>query len=240
MLEEAGHKVTALDLAASGRNQEQLQDLPTIDDYHKPLFSFMEALSPGEKVILVGHSMGGYAVSSAMGRYPEKIDFGVFVSAHMLGPDLSIDKYAERFSPGPDFYLDSEQKTINVSGGTQTVILFGNEFLEKKIYQNSPHEDLILATLLARPTKFFNDDESKKQLLVSKERYGSLGRAYIIGGSDESLPIDCAKVDGKTESTPFGHGNERADHMVMISKPQELCANLLEIIMKFDKTCSNL
>lgn len=96
LLEEAGHKVTALDLAASGRNQEQLQDLPTIDDYHKPLFSFMEALSPGEKVILVGHSMGGYAVSSAMERYPEKIDFGVFVSAYMLGPDLSIDKYAER------------------------------------------------------------------------------------------------------------------------------------------------
>nr|XP_027065741.1 polyneuridine-aldehyde esterase-like [Coffea arabica] len=96
LLEEAGHKVTALDLAASGRNQERIREVLTIDDYHKPLFSFMDALSPEEKVILVGHSMGGYAVSSAMERYPEKIDFAVFVSAHMLGPDLPLDKLDER------------------------------------------------------------------------------------------------------------------------------------------------
>nr|XP_027071633.1 polyneuridine-aldehyde esterase-like [Coffea arabica] len=185
LLEEAGHKVTALDLAASGRNQERIQDVLTIDDYHKPLFSFMDALSPEEKVILVGHSMGGYAVSSAMERYPEKIDFAVFVSAHMLGPELPLDKLDEW--------------------------------------------DLKLATLLVRPTKFFTDQESNQQLRVTEEKYGSVRRAYFIGGSDVAMPADVQRWMVENNPPDVAKEIKEADHMVMISKAQELCTNLLEI-----------
>lgn len=50
----------------------------------------MAALPPDERVILVGHSLGGLAVSQAMERFPSKISVAVFVTALMPGPNLNI------------------------------------------------------------------------------------------------------------------------------------------------------
>ncbi|KAI5665883.1 hypothetical protein M9H77_15736 [Catharanthus roseus] len=49
LLESDGHKVTALDLCASGQNQVPLDKLHTIDDYHQPLYSYLESLRSDEK-----------------------------------------------------------------------------------------------------------------------------------------------------------------------------------------------
>ena len=51
---------------------------------------FMASLPPEEKVILVGHSMGGNCIALAMERFPEKISAAVFAAALMPGPDLSF------------------------------------------------------------------------------------------------------------------------------------------------------
>ncbi|CAI9098949.1 OLC1v1035688C2 [Oldenlandia corymbosa var. corymbosa] len=232
LLEKYGHKVTAVDLAASGRNvEDRLQDLQTIDDYHKPLYKFFEGLPDDDdedKVILVGHSLGCYAVSSAMERFQEKIGWGVFVSGIMLGPHLTMDDFPPNKVLGPDYYMDSELKTIEVNGRIQTHMTSGKKFLAANYYQNSPPEDLELASLLVRPAKFFMDDESKKQLLVSKEKYGSVRRAFIIGHAledraetqrwnvEKNLPDAVWEIEG-------------ADHMIMMSKPQELCDILVDI-----------
>ncbi|CAI9098946.1 OLC1v1035685C1 [Oldenlandia corymbosa var. corymbosa] len=232
LLEKHGHKVTAVDLAASGRNVDRrLQDLRSIDDYHQPLYSFLEGLPDGEedKVILVGHSMGGYAVSSAMERFPEKIGWAVFVSAFMLGPNLTMDQLAPKFA-GPDFYMDTEVKTVEANGETQAHVIFGPKFLAAKLYQNSPPEDLQLAYLLARPTRFFGDDESKEQLLATTEKYGSVRRAFIVGGADEAVLVDVQRFMIERNPPNIAKEIEGADHMVMMSKTQELCSILLEII----------
>ena len=49
----------------------------------------MEALPFHERVILVGHSYGGYAISQAMEYFPGKISVVVFANAYMLGPTLN-------------------------------------------------------------------------------------------------------------------------------------------------------
>uniref|UniRef100_A0A3Q7I2V1 AB hydrolase-1 domain-containing protein n=1 Tax=Solanum lycopersicum TaxID=4081 RepID=A0A3Q7I2V1_SOLLC len=49
LLEDAGQKVTALDLAASGIDLRKLEQLNTLH----------ESLPREEKVILVGHNLGG-------------------------------------------------------------------------------------------------------------------------------------------------------------------------------------
>ena len=91
LLEQAGHKVAAVDLAYSGRNQVPLEFVHTFDEYHKPLFKYLESLSPKEKVVLVGHSYGGYGVSSGLERFPEKVLGGVFASAFMVGPNFTLE-----------------------------------------------------------------------------------------------------------------------------------------------------
>ena len=70
LLKSSGHNVTTLDLGASGINPLQANDLQSSYDYFKPLRDFMEALPFHERVILVGHSYGGYAISQAMENFP--------------------------------------------------------------------------------------------------------------------------------------------------------------------------
>ena len=89
LLKSSGHIVTALDLGASGINPLLANDLQSSSDYFKPLRDFMEALPFHERVILVGHSFGGYAISQAMENFPSKISVAVFATAVMPGPTLN-------------------------------------------------------------------------------------------------------------------------------------------------------
>ena len=89
-LKSTGHRVMALDLAASGINPKQVHEIDSLSDYVEPLMDFMASLPPEEKVILVGHSLGGNCIALAMERFPEKIFAAVFATAFMPGPDLSF------------------------------------------------------------------------------------------------------------------------------------------------------
>ncbi|XP_031383203.1 salicylic acid-binding protein 2-like [Punica granatum] len=80
----------ALDLAASGVDQRQASSLKSISDYFQPLMELMASLNSSQRVLLVGQSMGGLAISQAMERFPRKISVAVFVTATMPGPSLSV------------------------------------------------------------------------------------------------------------------------------------------------------
>jgi len=87
-LKSYGHNVTAIDLAASGINPVRVNEVRTISDYSKPLIDFMESIPSTAKVILVGHSLGGLAISQAMELFPQKVSLAIFVSAVMPGPSF--------------------------------------------------------------------------------------------------------------------------------------------------------
>ena len=82
-LGSAGHRVTALDPAASGINTKAIQDVHTVYEYTEPLLDFLASLPPNEKVVLVGHSLGGLNLALAMDKYPEKVAVGVFMATFM-------------------------------------------------------------------------------------------------------------------------------------------------------------
>ncbi|PKI50234.1 hypothetical protein CRG98_029307 [Punica granatum] len=90
LLRSSGHEVMALDLAASGVDQRQASSLKSISDYFQPLMELMASLNSSQRVLLVGQSMGGLAISQAMERFPRKISVAVFVTATMPGPSLSV------------------------------------------------------------------------------------------------------------------------------------------------------
>ncbi|KAI5665887.1 hypothetical protein M9H77_15740 [Catharanthus roseus] len=236
LLESGGHKVTALDLGASGRNEVPLDDLKTIDDYHKPLYSYLESLPSDEKVILVGHSMGGYAVSSAMERYPNKISLAVFAAAFMIGPNLTLSQITTRLGVEADAYGygDSTYTTSNSSGnGVPETILFGPKYMIAKLYNMSPREDYVLANLSTRFAKFFNDDESIRQRIVTKEKYGKVRRAYIVSGEDKGLRTDIQKWMVANNPPDEVKEINGADHMLMFSKPHQLSSILEQLAKKY-------
>ncbi|TYH37264.1 hypothetical protein ES332_D12G028100v1 [Gossypium tomentosum] len=97
LLKSGGHNVTALDLGGSGVDPQQVNTLRSISDYIKPLREFMASLPDEEKVVLVGHSLGGLAISQAMEMFPEKVAVAVFVTASMPGPTLNVSILIQKF-----------------------------------------------------------------------------------------------------------------------------------------------
>ncbi|PHU10517.1 hypothetical protein BC332_22377, partial [Capsicum chinense] len=89
LMRSSGHNVTAIDLGASGINPKPVLEIPRLSDYLSPLMEFMASLPEDQKVVLVGHSLGGFAISKAMESFPEKISVAVFFAALMPGPALS-------------------------------------------------------------------------------------------------------------------------------------------------------
>ncbi|XP_059623862.1 methylesterase 10-like [Cornus florida] len=83
LLKSVGHRVTALDLAASGVDPRRPDEIASLFEYVQPLMDFMASLPHGERVVLVGHSYGGFCISLAMESFPEKISVAIFIAAFM-------------------------------------------------------------------------------------------------------------------------------------------------------------
>ncbi|KAH9623423.1 hypothetical protein KSS87_007824 [Heliosperma pusillum] len=96
LLQNAGHRVTALDMAACGINPTRIDEVQTLRDYCQPLIQFIASLPDDEKIILVGHSLGGLNLSTVMEMFPEKIEIAVFLAAfmpdHQHTPSFIFDK----------------------------------------------------------------------------------------------------------------------------------------------------
>ncbi|XP_039155685.1 probable esterase PIR7A [Eucalyptus grandis] len=227
-LKSSGHKVTALDMAASGIHPKQAQELNSMVEYVEPLFEFLEGLPEEEKVILVGHSMGGLVLSMAMERFPEKVDVAVFAAAFMPGPELTFHSIQEHDR------RDSARASNDGHAQPPTFMSFGYDLLSSKLYQLSPPEDLTLASYLVRPSRLFpNQAKMMEEVAVTKGKYGIVRRVYIVCDQDliitEGLQRWMAEMNPPDEVKVISG----ADHMVMFSKPLELHDALKEIAERY-------
>ncbi|XP_055806289.1 salicylic acid-binding protein 2-like [Solanum dulcamara] len=235
LLEAAGHKVTTFDLAASGIDLRKIEELHTLRDYTLPLMVLMESLPQEEKVILLGHSLGGMNLGFAMEKYPQKIYVAVFLAAFM--PDslhmssYVLDHYYER-TPKEN-WLDTQFLPYGSREEPLTFMTFGPKYLANKLYQLCSPEDLALALSLVRPSSLFREDLSKAKYFTD-EGYGSVKRVYIECTEDKGIPEEFRRwqIDniGVTEVKEI----QGADHMSMLSMPKQLCATLLEIAHKYN------
>ncbi|KAL5821566.1 hypothetical protein ACOSQ3_023448 [Xanthoceras sorbifolium] len=232
LLKTAGHRVTALDMAASGTHPSQVHEIPSISEYIEPLMEFMGSLPPEERVILVGHSMGGYGISAAMERFPERVSAAVFCTAFMPGPDLSFSTLTAEFNRRLDSFMDSVFTFDNGPKNKPTSVLLGPDFMLSKLYQLSPPEDLTLAVLLARPHPSFGDESMVDETLqLTEERYGSVHRAYIVCDQDNVITEDLQRWMIEKNPTDEVKLISGSDHMPMFSKTKQLCSCLQEIAL---------
>uniref|UniRef100_UPI0038D25B29 Seventy-one-substitution variants of hydroxynitrile lyase n=1 Tax=Hevea brasiliensis TaxID=3981 RepID=UPI0038D25B29 len=230
LLEALGHKVTALDLAASGVDPRQIEELGTLDEYTEPLLTFLEALPPGEKVILVGHSLGGMNLGIAADKYCEKIAAAVFLAAFM--PDTEhcssfvLEQYNER-TPAEN-WLDTQFLTYTKDGKEITSMFFGPKFLAHKLYQLCGPEDLELASMLVRPSSLMMEILAKRPFFT-KEGYGSIKKIYIVCTEDKGIPEEFQRWQIENYKPDKVYKVEGADHMAMLCKTKELAEILQEV-----------
>ncbi|CAN6459970.1 unnamed protein product [Victoria cruziana] len=184
LLRKAGHKVSVLDLKASGIHPAMPDEVVSVAEYSQPLLNLLDSIPADEKVVLVGHSFGGLCIALAAEKFPAKVSVAVFLSAFMPHPSV----------PPSDIL----------------------------------HSDYTLAMSLVRASPLYRDDQSRCDF-VSEVNYGRTKRVYVVCKEDLAIKesfqhrmIERSPVDKVVEI-------EGADHMVMLSKPLELCHHLLHI-----------
>ncbi|KAK3412220.1 salicylic acid-binding protein 2 [Eucalyptus grandis] len=233
-LESAGHRVTALDLAASGTNTKSIHDVQTFHEYTEPLLEFLASLGAQERVILVGHSLGGLNSALAADSFPKKISVTVFLAALMPDtahrPSYVLEEHFARSPEGA--WLDTQFVPIGTPDKPLTSMSFGPDFLSSKLYQLSPVKDLELGKILTRPGSLFVEDLSTASNFT-REGYGSTMRVYVVCRQDLGMPLEFQQWMIANGGAHHVLELDGADHMAMLSKPQELCDCLLEIGAKY-------
>ncbi|XP_057541724.1 salicylic acid-binding protein 2-like isoform X1 [Amaranthus tricolor] len=234
LLKAAGHRVTAVDMAASGIELKKIHDLQTMRDYSEPLIQFMRSVPDDEKVILVGHSLGGFNIAVAMEMFPHKIEVAVFLAAFMPDsrhtPSFIFEKFMARIQGQEDFWLDTEFKEGDGDPKeTPTTMLFGLKFLSK-LYHLSPLEDLELGISLIRPSSLFLHDLCKPETKLSDEKYGSVRRVYVVCEEDQAISQAFQQWMIENGGVKEVKELKGSDHMPMFCMPKQLSDCLLEIV----------
>ncbi|XP_062075493.1 methyl jasmonate esterase 1-like [Humulus lupulus] len=238
LLQSMGHNVTTMDLTASGINPIQVSQVNgSLVDYAKPLMNYMASLpaaATAEKVVLVGHSLGGLSISLAMETFPHKISAAVFVTAFMPGPNLSYSKISQESTQGNGSPMDSTFIYGNGPNNPPTAVLFGPNLLASNFYQLSPPEDLVLGLSLLRPYDMFSNEELlNKQLKLTKEKYGSVRRVFIVCDQDHAIEESLQRWMIERNPPHEVMVINGTDHMVMLSRPLELFSYLGQIAHKY-------
>ncbi|XP_022858350.1 salicylic acid-binding protein 2-like [Olea europaea var. sylvestris] len=232
LLEDAGYRVSNLDMSASGIDPKSLADLSTFPEYTDPLLNFMESIPSVETVVLIGHSLAGMNLAFAMEKYPKKVSLAIFIAAIMPDainkPSFVLEEYFSRIPPGA--FMDSHFPPFGRPENKLMAINFGPQYMEATIYSRSPPEDRTLANNLVRPGCFFMEDLSKRKPF-SNDKYGSVKRAFIIAGAtDAEHKFYRWEIENFEVPIVKEMDKETTDHMAMISNPKTLCRYILDIV----------
>nr|3STY_A Chain A, Methylketone synthase 1 [Solanum habrochaites]3STY_B Chain B, Methylketone synthase 1 [Solanum habrochaites] len=233
LMRSSGHNVTALDLGASGINPKQALQIPNFSDYLSPLMEFMASLPANEKIILVGHALGGLAISKAMETFPEKISVAVFLSGLMPGPNIDATTVCTKAGSAVLGQLDNCVTYENGPTNPPTTLIAGPKFLATNVYHLSPIEDLALATALVRPLYLYLAEDISKEVVLSSKRYGSVKRVFIVATENDALKKEFLKLMIEKNPPDEVKEIEGSDHVTMMSKPQQLFTTLLSIANKY-------
>ena len=142
-LESMGHSVETLDLPGAGDDHTPLEEI-NLDLYAERICGVLGE-SP-EQAVLVGHSMGGMAVTQAASRCPGRVASLIYLAAFLPAEGQSLVGLTEL----PEGEGDHVQKTMVVSGEPPLAEL-SEENLITAFYNLTPPELGRWAARMQRP-----------------------------------------------------------------------------------------
>ncbi|GLJ05938.1 hypothetical protein SUGI_0028640 [Cryptomeria japonica] len=228
LLLKAGHTVSSIDMASGGIDPTNADQVSSLQQYNQPLTDFFTALPSQDKVIMVGHSAGGFNLSFTMERFPDKIAAAVFVTAFMPLSGTTLSDMISEVSSIVGNFGDSTFYYENGKENTTTSFRFGSQFTRHSLSQNSPSWDLMLLDSLEKKFPLWEEP-----VLYTAKNYGSVRRIYVVAKEDK-LFVEAFQRKMIAENPPqMVYEIEGSDHTVVFSKP--LC--LAEVLIGIANIC---
>ena len=89
-----------------------------------------------------------------------------------------------------------------------------------------------------REAKFFNDDELRRQFLVTTQKFGLIARACPVAREDKGIPPDLQRWMALQNNPPdLATLINGADHMFMISKTRKALQLFAPNCCAVDESC---
>jgi pimeloyl-ACP methyl ester carboxylesterase len=212
-LTERGHRVVTPDLPGHGRDRTPVCDI-TLQRFVERLCQVLEVQE--EPVVLVGHSMGGIAISQAAELRPDKVQLLVYLTAYLL-------------RDGETAAQMSQQDTGSLLRGNLSVDLFGGRYRFNEAALNevlcgdcSQEEVAWIKKLIVREEALA---PVVTRLTLTSENFGRIPRVYIECLNDRTISpalqrrmytaVPCAQVVSMTSA-----------HCPQISSPADLATHL--------------
>lgn len=165
-LKRAGHNVEAPDLPGHGNDRTPIGQI-SLQGYADRICQLLGAQP--EPVILVGHSMGGVAISQAAEHRPDKIKTLVYLSGNLLGNGESLFEVAQEDEES----LVPPNLVVHENQGTSTI---REDAIEDIFYNDCSEEDAARARALLSPEPL---TPMVTPISITEENFGRIPRAYI-------------------------------------------------------------
>lgn len=214
-LEALGQKVVTIDLPGHGADQTPPAEI-SLQSYGERVGAALAALD--EPAILVGHSMGGIAISQAAELYPDKIASLVYLCAFLLQngqPLVEIGLADQESALIPNLIPDEAALVMRLKEGE----------LANVFYNDCAPEQAAWALAQLRPDPLI---PVGTPIQLSEANYGRLPRYYIECLQDRTVSPSTQKA--MYTATPCRRViSMQTGHSPFLSAPVELAGHLSEI-----------
>ncbi|SFO83088.1 Pimeloyl-ACP methyl ester carboxylesterase [Chitinophaga sp. YR627] len=214
-LEQHGQKVVVVELPAHGDDTTAPQNV-TIDAYRDKVLAAINATK--QKVVLVGHSMGGAVITAIAEKIPAQIEKLVYIGAFVPANGQSILELSgmDKQSALPASLTFPTPATIGVKPEKLTDVFCqdGSAAVKEQLVAKYRDEPAIPFT---------------NKAVVTAANFGSVDKYYIHTNQDHTIGIDLqnqmAAAAGIKKIYALNTG-----HSPFLSKPDSVSIVLLKII----------
>ncbi|MES1221586.1 MAG: alpha/beta fold hydrolase [Bacteroidota bacterium] len=214
-LEKNRQKVIVVELPAHGSDNTSPAEV-SMDVYKDKVIAAINSVK--EKVILVGHSMGGVVVSAVAEAIPGRIDKLVYVGAFVPASGQSLLDLAltdQQSLLGPNLIPSKDQLTLDIVPN-KIIPIFCSD-------ASADVQQLMLSNYKVEPAIPFTN-----KLTLSDENFGKVDKYYIHTLMDQAIGTDLQNrmVDAAHITKLY---SINTSHSPFLSRPQELTGLLLTI-----------
>jgi pimeloyl-ACP methyl ester carboxylesterase len=176
----------------------------------------------GEKVVMVGHSLGGITISEAAERAPEAVLGLVYVAAILLPDGAAVI--------GNLVGGDETSNLVRASAGGAALIADPN-VARDRFYNGCAEHDAqsALARLVPQPTRPMRD-----RLRLTSSRFGAVPRAYIECLQDNAHPL-CLQRSQQAKLPCDPVFKMATGHSPFLQAPEALAHHLIAAAAAFER-----